>query len=232
MRPSFAAILLLLFPLLSAAQPTAPQWEIYGGYQLMRLDTSAAQDAADKATTPFALPRVNIGDGLNMNGWAASVAENTTSWFGGVIEASANYANKNIDLSQLAAAIGLAPPGTQVIASFKPRVYTFAAGPQFGYRRSSRFQPFVHLLFGATHIDMAPQGATRLALAAVAPQLDTTDTAFTLIAGGGVDVPFHRGRLALRAQGDYVRSYLYSQFTNDQANFRVNAGLVLRFGKR
>jgi opacity protein-like surface antigen len=222
-------IAVLLFPIFALGQATTPQWEIYGGYQLTRLDTSAAQNASDQATTALALPSVDIGNGLNMNGWAASLAENKNNWFGGLVEGSGSYATKNINLSPLAAALGLPTP---VTAQFKPSFYTFAAGPQFSYRRSAKFQPFVHVLLGVAHVDLSPQHQTKTILPVVAPLLKTSDTAFALLAGGGIDFPFYHDRLALRAQGDYVRSYLYNQFTNEQNNFRVNAGLVFRFGSR
>jgi hypothetical protein len=71
-----------------------------------------------------------------MNGGNFAVEENVNNWFGGTIDFGGSYGNRHIDLSQVAAALGLVPPGTPVIAIFRPTIYTFTGGPQFHYRKN------------------------------------------------------------------------------------------------
>ncbi len=205
-----------------------PQWELFGGYQYTHADIGAVQDLANSLTAPAGLPSVNVGRNLGMKGWNVSLQENSASWWGGIIDFSGNYGTKNVDLSQVAQALGLVPIGTSVIAKFKPTIYTFAGGPQFTYRKTGKLQPFVRIMFGAAHSDLAPDVLTTTALSISAPAFKTTDSSFAFIGGGGADYCF-KSYAAFRVTGDYIRTSLFSETQN---NFRISAGVNFRIGTK
>jgi opacity protein-like surface antigen len=87
----------------------------------------------------------------------------------------------------------------------------------------SRFKPFVQGLFGGVHaFDSyfpSSSGST------------TSASSFALAAGGGLDVRLTR-RFALRPiQLDYQYMQLPNGSTNEQHDFRVSAGIVMRFAR-
>jgi hypothetical protein len=134
----------VLFSVVAFAQNT-PQWELFTGYQFTRTDIGAFQDLANSLTVPANLPNIDVGRNLNVNGGNLSLQENRTGWWGGMVDFSGSYASKHIDLSQVAQAAGFVPPGTTVIATFRPTIYTITGGPQFTYRKHERMQPFARL---------------------------------------------------------------------------------------
>jgi opacity protein-like surface antigen len=92
--------------------------------------------------------------------------------------------------------------------------FTYLFGPRVTYRGYGRLEPFGEALFGGVHV-----GATG----------GFSDNAFGMALGGGVDYKWKRN-LAIRfIQADY----LYTKFGNThQNNFRLQAGIVYRFGGR
>jgi opacity protein-like surface antigen len=103
----------------------------------------------------------------------------------------------------------------------------FLFGPQFTLRKSQRFQPFAHALFG-----FARQKISNDVISG-----DITDTAFAFAIGGGVDIKALSSKLSLRmVQADFVRTQLglLSGVNGDSTgsnNLRISTGLVVRFGK-
>jgi opacity protein-like surface antigen len=92
------------------------------------------------------------------------------------------------------------------------RNYLFLFGPRIT-ARSENATPFVHALFGFAR----------------ASALGTTERAFAMALGGGVDFNVHQN-VAIRAiQADYV----LTRFASDsQNNFRLSFGVVFKFGTR
>jgi hypothetical protein len=211
-----------------------PQWEVYAGYQYTSIDIGVVQDLADSITVPDGLPRVNVGRSLKMNGGDISVQENSASWWGGVVDFSGSYASKHIDLSEAAQAAGLVPPGTSVVAIFRPTVYTVMGGPQFTYRKKENIQPFTRIMLGVARTDLAPDSNPRAVpntqdvLSALAPAFKTKDTSFAFAIGLGADYVWKR-YIAFRVAGDYLRTYLFNEH---QGNVRITAGVDFRIGQK
>ena len=88
----------------------------------------------------------------------------------------------------------------------------YTGGARLGWGATThRWSPWAHALVGGVHVN--PQTAAG------------GKNSFAFQAGGGVDwklVP----RISLRAEGDYVRTMLYS---SSQNNLQVGAGFVLHF---
>jgi hypothetical protein len=93
---------------------------------------------------------------------------------------------------------------------------TFLFGPKFAYRKCCRVTPFAQLLPGGIHGGSGFAG------------LPASATAFSLAAGGGVDVrPFRSCLFAIRvAEVDY----LLTRFNgSNQNNFQFKTGIVLQW---
>jgi hypothetical protein len=105
--------------------------------------------------------------------------------------------------------------------------YTFLFGPHFAYHRVSRVTPFAHVLLGATRgsqyiLPPYPPG--------VIPQTASDlkgGTAFTVGAGGGLDVRAWRFVWVRVLEADY----LHASFPNNgQSSLQLSFGFTLRFG--
>ena len=90
-------------------------------------------------------------------------------------------------------------------------------GPRFYLPTHSRVYPFVQVLFGGERFSA---GATGLGSA--------SSNAFAMTAGGGADVTLTK-HVSLRA---IQVEYLYTHFNSaSQNNFRLQSGIVWRFGR-
>jgi opacity protein-like surface antigen len=85
------------------------------------------------------------------------------------------------------------------------------------YRAYGRLEPFGEALFAADHASLTAGGATG------------SDSAFAMALGGGADYKW-RPSVAIRF---ILADYLYTRFGGtNQNNFRIQAGIVFRFGGR
>ena len=101
--------------------------------------------------------------------------------------------------------------GTTIFGNEHPKYLLYTAGPRVVLGRH-RWRPWGHALIGGLH--MLPQIGGGFGQNSFAAQL-----------GGGVDYMI-AGHLALRLQGDYVRSQLYG---TGQNNFQLGTGIAFRF---
>lgn len=91
--------------------------------------------------------------------------------------------------------------------------YSYLFGPTVSYR-AQHVVPFGHALFGAGHVSGSIGG------------LSSSQNAFAMAVGGGVDVPF-KGHFGVRlAQVDWLRT---QYFKNTQNGFRVSTGMMFNF---
>jgi opacity protein-like surface antigen len=101
-------------------------------------------------------------------------------------------------------------------------VFTYLFGPRLTYRGSGGFEPFAEALFGGAHIGGTVIGSSG------------SDNAFSMAIGGGADYKVTRSVAIRLVQFDY----LYTKFNEGsgapqhQNNFRLQAGIVFRFGER
>jgi outer membrane immunogenic protein len=105
------------------------------------------------------------------------------------------------------------PSGSPSVTAF-----TYLFGPRLTYRSSGKFEPFGEFLFGGARFSGG--GAS--------------DNAFSMAIGGGADYKVSRNVAIRLGQFDY----LYTKFNEGtglpqhQNNFRIQAGIVFRFGER
>jgi hypothetical protein len=166
--------------------------------------SAAAQDRAD-VYVGYQYTRQHYGPGatFNMNGGVGQIGVYPASWLGIVGEVSGN-------------AVGN-------ITGF-----TGSGGTLYSYMGGLRLrvphgplQPYVQGLFGLGQLDSTLQ--TRLG--------SSSSTAYAMALGGGLDLKVAPHFAVRLIQGDYF----LTRFTNplnarfSQNNFRLSAGLVLRF---
>lgn len=96
---------------------------------------------------------------------------------------------------------------------------TYMVGPRVSYRRlgPGRLVPFAQALFGGSHFNINTGGITG------------GGTQFTFALGGGTDLVAHRGKFAIRLEGDYVG--IRSGGSTTPAA-RVSAGITYRIGRK
>ena len=227
-RTHILLVACLLVPSAALAQSATPEWELATSYQFTRVDIGAVQNLADSLTKPAGLPAINAGHDLNTNGYNVSIQENKTRSWGGIVETGGAYGTEHIDLSKVAQSLGLVPSGTSVIAKFTPALYTVSAGPQFTYRNGRKVQPFLRVEGGFAHASIMPDILTKTELKDYAPTFKTSDRSFVLIGGLGADYRVSP-RLAIRAAGDYERTWLFHEH---QSNLRLIVGIVFRVGTK
>jgi opacity protein-like surface antigen len=106
---------------------------------------------------------------------------------------------------------------TGLPSGFSAHAFTYLFGPRLTYRGYGHLEPFGEALFGGAHTSATGLGVT------------VSDNAFAMALGGGVDYKW-KPSVAIRfVQADY----LYTKFGNThQNNFRLQAGVVFRFGGR
>jgi outer membrane protein with beta-barrel domain len=153
-------------------------------------------------------PKVEVFGGYswaggNFHGWNTSVTGNVSKSFGLVADISGHY-------------------GSEVDGPFliNQDAHSFHFGPRFAHR-GTRCTPFVYALFGVTRFhERATISGQRFS---------ESDTGFSSVLGGGLDVRVS-DRLAIRAfQLDYFRPNFFGEAHN---RGRLAFGVVLRFGKK
>lgn len=86
----------------------------------------------------------------------------------------------------------------------------------------TEFQPFARALFGGVH------GFDSYFPAPVGKLPTSYDTSFAMAIGGGVDIPVSKHIWIRAVQADYFYSELRNVQGNQQNQFRIGAGIVLR----
>lgn len=100
-------------------------------------------------------------------------------------------------------------------------LFSYLFGPRYTLRSSDRWLPFAQVLVGGAH-----------ASGTYEPSLSGTSgsyNAFSLVAGGGLDiaVTHHIGIRAI--EGDYYLTHFPNGVNGRQNNLRISAGLIFRF---
>lgn len=132
----------------------------------------------------------------NMIGWNLALQVNANPVLGFVADVSGHYGKRDL-------APGLEKNINTHAMFFGPRVRV--PGP---------VRPFAHALFGVAKGSAGVFGSTQ------------SDSAFGMVAGGGVDVGSGEHISWRLIQADYVMNRFFSRSNN---NFRLSTGLVLRF---
>jgi opacity protein-like surface antigen len=136
----------------------------------------------------------------NFHGWEGSLEGKLAPFFGLVTDISGHYGSQTYTL---------APPGPPTY-----RVTGHEYEVLFGPRVSvpvGKFTPFGEFFVGVAHIS--------------SNGFSPTNTSWATTLGGGIDYRLVR-LLAVRVEGDYVRTNFFSTSQND---IRISTGIVFRF---
>ena len=100
--------------------------------------------------------------------------------------------------------------------------FSYLFGPRLTYRGYGRLEPFGEALFGGAHLTFSGGGAS------------TSFNGFAMALGGGADYKFSRNLVIRFIQADYLYSRIDfgAGAPTHQNNFRLQAGVVYRFGGR
>jgi opacity protein-like surface antigen len=141
---------------------------------------------------------------FNCQGGGGSAAYNLNSYFGAVAEFSGCKV-------------------TGLGSGNSAHVITYLFGPRLTYRGSGNFEPFGEFLLGGADIGGSGSGLG-----------STSRNAFSFAIGGGADYKFTRSIAIRLGQFDYLYTKFNegTGFPQHQNNFRLQAGIVFRFGGR
>jgi len=131
-------------------------------------------------------------------------------------------------------AVGELPPGYMLFVPTDSSTQTFAAGPQFSYRRFRRVTLFIRPSLGAVHQTATPHPSPDdpfavAVTAMLAPSGKKTDWQGFYGLGGGIDWNLTR-HFALRTQTDIVYWHLFNDLLSGNWTVRYSVGPTLRFG--
>ena len=106
--------------------------------------------------------------------------------------------------------------GNILNTGFDGTLSTYLFGPRVSYRHYSRITPFGQVLFGVAHVSGSGS---------------SSDNAFAMSVGGGVDVGISRHFAVRPVQVDYLltRFNEVGNGAQSQNNLRVSTGVVFRF---
>jgi opacity protein-like surface antigen len=154
---------------------------------------------------------------LDMHGWNASVVFNLNNWLGVATEVDGTRGDS---------------PDFELPGNDTAGVYTVLVGPRVYPVGHHRLTPFAHVLFGLTHskITFPPSDEC-----SPASSCTLTDGSFAFAVGGGLDATLTEHFGVRLVEFDYERTGMFQSFapgTPDQNNYRIKAGILIRFGKR
>src|ERR1700760_2741665 len=195
---------LLALPLLLSPPRTFAQQEYVGRFDVYNGFTWFDSPSANLTERGY-----HLQAGVNLKTWLSvgfdfSVVQGNVTLVPALLDATL----QNQIAGQLAAlqAAGLVPPGYQVAVGTSSTTQTFAAGPQWEYRRFRKITFFAHPSIGAIHETATPHASDALTAGIVrqlAPSGSLTDWEPFYGLGGGFEVRLHR-HANLRIQADYV----------------------------
>jgi Outer membrane protein beta-barrel domain len=213
----------LLFALVAAAQQDVPRYEAFLGYTYVRANSFNQNTGLGQS----------VG-GFDMNGGSGQFIYNFNKWVSGVGDFGAVY-KPNVGIVNV--------KNTTAFTLFGPRTY-------FRWRRLS---PYAQVLIGAAYrsISTGVNGVTDLDApildvanpanlfpgpdAEVSARLATTQTAFALEAGGGLDYRVGKHFSFRLLEADYVLTRfpsLSSGYRANQSNIKASTGFIFTFGEQ
>jgi len=198
-------------PLFSQNQHQA--FEIFGGYSYVRASNAVSPFLLAGESRPPVFPN-RSGRDVDSHGWEASIAYRI-SHLGLVVDSSGHYGSAQT----LSSCEAIALPCKRVPSRVDLTLQNYVlAGPRFYLGNTeSRFDPFVHALFGYAHYDAHFASSAGNA---------ASGGGYAMALGGGADIKLIR-HLSYRL---FQTDYFLSRFNkNTQNNLRVSTGLVVHF---
>jgi opacity protein-like surface antigen len=194
MRKTCIVASVCLFLSVTALAQEAPRAEVFGGYQFV--DSNGGQGES------------GASDRFELNGWNASLSGYYGRYFGLTADFAGSYAKPTVFI----------PPVGELAVS--THLYTFMGGPVIRIANPTKFQPFIHALFGEAHV------LGSASLAGVGGSVSGSNNGFAVALGGGSDIKI-APLIGIRpVQLDFLQTHVGGSTEN---NIRYSAGIVLRF---
>jgi hypothetical protein len=201
-------LVVLMAVLVSTAwgQNLVPKSEFTGGYTYGSMDQNVGFGSTGR---------------LNANGWNTGATAFLNNWFG--IEG--NVAGLSHSES-LPAVVG-------VTGSVSEKHYTFVFGPRMSFG-TGRANPYVHALFGLDRMSLSGTAS----VGGISASASGNNSAFATAIGGGLEYGFSK-HFGITTGADYlmtrhglptIAGITLTTASATQNNFRVSAGVVVRFG--
>ncbi|HSW40059.1 MAG TPA: hypothetical protein VLL97_11270 [Acidobacteriota bacterium] len=160
-----AAAFMIVLPFVAFADDH-PEWEVFGGYSLMKADLDTGVDSFDFYDWYYGTGDTNfqIGSGTNtgfVQGFDVALVRNVNSWLGVKGSFSSHFGAISLDDFDVSGyRYFYAGGGTDYDRQFTNqfsgkadyRRFTGLFGPEFSYRNNSRVRPFAHVLFGFSKV--------------------------------------------------------------------------------
>lgn len=229
--PCVIRLLLVLLLLSSATGLARAQQEYVGRYDIYNGFATLDAPAVNLITRGY-----HFQGGWNQKTWLAegfdySVTTGHTSLTPNLLPTALQQqlAQQILQLIQA----GVIPPTYQVYVPVDSNTQTFAAGPQFNYRKFQRATFFIRPSFGAVRETATPHPHD-LVTAGIAQELvpsgKKTDWTGFYGFGGGYDLNATR-HIALRMQTDIVYFHVFNDLLKDgRWDFRWSVGPTFHFG--
>jgi hypothetical protein len=163
--------LISVFSILAVGQEASEtsKVDIFGGYQYVHANSG-----------------VSGVDGINFNGWNASLTGYFNRNLGVTADFSGNYSHPSV--------LGI---------GVDTKFYSYLFGPSVRFPNASHITPFGHALFGGGHFSAGALG------------FSGSDSGFTWAAGGGLDLDMSR-HLGIRlAQVDFLQTRVSGSSQNN-----------------
>jgi len=178
-----------------------------------------AGSSSDAATTPGkAWPHYEIAgmfDYVNFNPGGGFSSFNNYGGSGSFTWNPTRYLGLNEEIGAMSYHRQVAGVGTA-----NGTLSTFLIGPRLNIRRFDYFVPFVEFMVGSAHSGPSMTGGT-------------DQSAFALVAGGGVDIAFTKNLAWRFAEIDYLMTAFNGNYLGGngrQQSLRLGTGIVYRFG--
>ena len=204
---------------------------VLGAVLLCALTASAADEGKFETFLGYNFvvfqPNVDVIPKFHANGGNGQFVYNFSKWFGAVVD------------------VGAVTKGVLSGFPVDTTIANYVAGPRVTWHSDSRFKPFVQVLFGGAYGTTSARVSVLPSIAGVLPpgiilnpnvpvtaRIHASDTAFAMMAGGGLDIKLSK-HVAFRPIGaDYYLTRFSSPQLGDsnQNNFRYSAGINFLFG--
>jgi len=146
---------------------------------------------------------VNEFTECDLQGWNVAFDFNANNNWAITADVSGHYGTRDVERPY---------EGTSV------KYHNFLVGPKYTFGSSEKVRPYVHALYGLSHIS--------------APAPQTTENNFVQAYGGGVDIRLN-DKISIRAaQVDYVGIRRVPNVPRFEANVRFSAGITIRLGQK
>ena len=208
MKNTIKVIVASLSFALAAGATDIPRYETFFGYNFVRFN-----------------PNSGFIPSFNANGGSGQFVYNFYKYVGAVVD------------------VGAVTKGVLNGVDADTTVMHFVAGPRFSYHNHSRYTPFAQVMFGGAYattsagilgLPVAPPVIGPPITTPVSVRVGASNLGFAMMAGGGLDIKFHKHIAFRPVAADYyltrMPSFLTTGDTSNRNNWRLSTGVNFMFG--